>query len=200
MWVEPMKDGIRLRLRVAPRARASGFGGLVVPCSGLRRRWWRSLRNCRKWGRVPFRLSATAEGRRTPWITASPISRPTIPLRRLRSPLRPKNAGSSPSGFPSIRIFPGRAGPPGRAAPTCRSSITTSWTRSWRWRARRPPPPASGSAPASASSCSATRSTRPRKSPPSTACPAGVSCSGSAAAGMPRRWQITAPTSRRASR
>ena len=29
MWVEPMKDGIRLRLRVSPGSRRSGFGGLV---------------------------------------------------------------------------------------------------------------------------------------------------------------------------
>jgi len=29
MWVEPMKDGIRLRLRVSPGSRRPGFGGLV---------------------------------------------------------------------------------------------------------------------------------------------------------------------------
>ena len=29
MWVEPMKDGVRLRLRVSPGSRRSGFGGLV---------------------------------------------------------------------------------------------------------------------------------------------------------------------------
>src|SRR3989304_5794916 len=49
---------------------------------------------------------------------------------------------------------------------------------------------------ASAPPSSATRSRRPRRSRPSISSPGGASSSGSAAAGTPRRWRITAPSSR----